>query len=172
MIRKVMKDFTFSDGTTIPAGNFLSVAMSCINTNSVKMYFHYPNFGSHVCTYRTITSTLKSSTAYALKRCEGTRVRHNLGTHSSPSIPIIYCSVSAVMRGTYIFSWSLAKADYHIYCSPGRFFAANEFKTILAHILLNYDVKIANGGGRPENMWFGRYCLPNTKAEVLFRKRV
>ena len=167
-----MKDFTFSDGTTIPAGNFLSVAMSCINTNSVKMRFHYPNFGSHVCAYRTITSTLKSSTAYALKRCEGTRVRHNLGTHSSPSIPIIYCSVSAVMRGTYIFSWSLAKADYHIYCSPGRFFAANEFKTILAHILLNYDVKIANGGGRPENMWFGRYCLPNTKAEVLFRKRV
>ena len=71
-----------------------------------------------------------------------------------------------------ILSWSLAKVDYHICCSPGRFFAANELKVMLAHILLNYDVKIANGGGRPENMWFGRSSLPNTKAEVLFRKRV
>ena len=43
---------------------------------------------------------------------------------------------------------------------------------MLAHILLNYDVKMANGGGRPENMWFGQTSLPNTKAEVLFRKRV
>jgi hypothetical protein len=117
-------------------------------------------------------STLKSSTAYALKRCEGKRVRRNLGTHSSPSISIMYCLVTAVMRGTHIFSWSLAKADYHIYCSPGRFFAANELKAMLAHILLSYDVKMADGGGRPENIWFGRSSLPNTKAEVLFRKRV
>ncbi|KAF8662735.1 hypothetical protein AX14_007030 [Amanita brunnescens Koide BX004] len=55
---------------------------------------------------------------------------------------------------------------------PGRFFVANELKAMLAHILLNYDVKMANGGGRPEDMWFGRSSLPNTKAEVLFRKRV
>ena len=169
MTRKVMKDFTFADGTTIPAGNFLSVAMSCIHTDPVKMHLHYPNFGSCVYAYRTITSTLKSSTAYALTRCEGKRARHNLGTHSSPSISIMYCSATAVMRGTHMLSWSLAKADY---CSPGRFFAANELKAMLAHILLNYDVKIANGGGRPENMWFGRSSLPNTKAEVLFRKRV
>jgi hypothetical protein len=75
------------------------------------------------------------------------------------------------MRGMYILSWSLAKTDQHIYCSPGRFFAANELKAILCHILLNYDIKMANGGGRPEDMWFGRSSLPNTKAEVLFRKR-
>ena len=76
------------------------------------------------------------------------------------------------MRGTHISSWSLAKADCHICCSPGRFFAANELKAMLAHILLNYDVKMANGGGRPENMRIGQSSLPNTKAEVLFRKRV
>ena len=43
---------------------------------------------------------------------------------------------------------------------------------MLAHIVLNYDVKMANGTGRPENMWFGRSTLPNPTAEVLFRKRV
>ena len=43
---------------------------------------------------------------------------------------------------------------------------------MLAHILLNYDVKMADGGGRPENVWIGLSSLPDTKAEVLFRKRV
>ena len=43
---------------------------------------------------------------------------------------------------------------------------------MLAHILLNYDVKMANaGGGHPESTWVGRAALVNTQAEVLFRKR-
>jgi len=66
----------------------------------------------------------------------------------------------------------MALADCHMHYSPGRFFAAIELKTILAHIVMNYDVKMANGDGRPENVWFGRTSLPNPKAEVLFRKRV
>ena len=86
MTRKTMKDFTFSDGMTIPAGNLLSVAASCIHTDPVKIHLHYPNFSSRVCAYRRITSTLKSSMAYALKRCERKRVSRNPGTHSSPSI--------------------------------------------------------------------------------------
>ena len=43
---------------------------------------------------------------------------------------------------------------------------------MLAHVVLNYDVKVADDGGRPENVWFGRSSLPNPKAQVLFRKRV
>lgn len=43
---------------------------------------------------------------------------------------------------------------------------------MLAHILLNYDVKMADDGGRPANVWIGLSSLPNTEAEVLFRKRV
>ncbi|GLB41513.1 putative cytochrome p450 [Lyophyllum shimeji] len=55
---------------------------------------------------------------------------------------------------------------------PGRFFAANELKIMLAHVVMNYDVKLEGRGGRPENMWFVTSCIPNPKAEVLFRKRV
>ena len=33
--------------------------------------------------------------------------------------------------------------------SPGRFFAANQLKAILAHIVLNYDLKIGGDGKRP-----------------------
>ncbi|KAF8720849.1 hypothetical protein AX14_010658 [Amanita brunnescens Koide BX004] len=54
---------------------------------------------------------------------------------------------------------------------PGRFFVVNVIKAILAHILLDYDIKMANGGGCPESIWFGWASLPNTKPEVLFKKR-
>ena len=41
MLRKAMKDFTFSDGTTIPAGNIISVAASCMQTDPVRIFRHY-----------------------------------------------------------------------------------------------------------------------------------
>ena len=55
--------------------------------------------------------------------------------------------------------------------SPGRFLAANELKTMLAHVLLNYDIKMANGDQRPSNFRFSALALPDPSAEVLFRKR-
>ncbi|KAM6493875.1 hypothetical protein JOM56_010236, partial [Amanita muscaria] len=55
---------------------------------------------------------------------------------------------------------------------PGRFFAATELKVMLAHILLNYDVQMANGGGRPANRVFEQDSMPDPTAQVVFRKRV
>ncbi|KAM6493914.1 Cytochrome P450 [Amanita muscaria] len=55
---------------------------------------------------------------------------------------------------------------------PGRFFAANELKVMLAHVLLNYDVQMASGGGRPANRVFGQKTMPDPTAQVMFRKRV
>jgi hypothetical protein len=49
--------------------------------------------------------------------------------------------------------------------------AVTELKTMLAHIVYTYDVKLREEGVRPPNEWMGAFCLPNTKAEVLFRKR-
>ena len=57
------------------------------------------------------------------------------------------------------------------YYSPGRFFAATELKVMLAHVILNYDVKMANGQGRPANWVFETMAMPDIKAEVMFRKR-
>lgn len=54
--------------------------------------------------------------------------------------------------------------------SPGRFFAANELKCLLAHVVTNYDVKIANGI-IPDPSWYSNSKTPNRDAEVLFRKR-
>jgi cytochrome P450 len=46
MRRKAMKDFTFSDGTTIPAGNILTIATSCLHTDPVNIFRHYPRLDS------------------------------------------------------------------------------------------------------------------------------
>jgi len=52
---------------------------------------------------------------------------------------------------------------------PGRFFAAEMLKLMLAHIVMNYDVEIE--GGHPKNMWIMASCIPSTTAEVMLRKR-
>ncbi|TBU42576.1 cytochrome P450 [Dichomitus squalens] len=54
---------------------------------------------------------------------------------------------------------------------PGRFFAANELKAILAYIVVNYDLKIGGDGERPPNICFATNIVPNPKGEILFRKR-
>ncbi|KAM5543009.1 hypothetical protein V8D89_003393 [Ganoderma adspersum] len=56
---------------------------------------------------------------------------------------------------------------------PGRFFAANELKAMLAYIVVNYDLKIAGADGapRPPNVYFANTVLPNQKGQVMFRKR-
>ena len=55
--------------------------------------------------------------------------------------------------------------------SPGRFFAANELKAMLAFIVLNYDLKLANDGPRPENRCFGASVIPDPSADIMIRKR-
>ncbi|KAK0212481.1 cytochrome P450 [Desarmillaria ectypa] len=54
---------------------------------------------------------------------------------------------------------------------PGRFFAVNELKTLISHVLLHYDVKMEKPGQVPPSRWFGMSQLPNMKAKVMFRKR-
>ncbi|KAI1793059.1 cytochrome P450 [Ganoderma leucocontextum] len=53
---------------------------------------------------------------------------------------------------------------------PGRFFAANELKTMLAFIVLNYDLKLGGDGKRPADALRGTtFLLPS--GPVFFRKR-
>jgi len=65
----------------------------------------------------------------------------------------------------------IAMIRSNIYTSPGRFFAAVELKTMLAHVLLNYDIKMANDAGRPPNITIASEMMPDPSAKVLFRKR-
>ncbi|OCK74983.1 cytochrome P450 [Lepidopterella palustris CBS 459.81] len=53
---------------------------------------------------------------------------------------------------------------------PGRFFASNEIKVVLAHLLLQYDFKFPDDQGRPKTVEIG-LDRGNPKARVLFRAR-
>ncbi|PVG01140.1 cytochrome P450 [Serendipita vermifera] len=59
---------------------------------------------------------------------------------------------------------------------PGRFFAGNQLKAILSHLLLQYEVKWADpklpkSGYRPPDHWVGSRCFPNQSTEIMIRKR-
>ncbi|KAI0059966.1 cytochrome P450 [Artomyces pyxidatus] len=53
---------------------------------------------------------------------------------------------------------------------PGRFFVSAELKTMLAHIVVSYDVKFEDGQGFPPDRFMAESCIPGP-AMVMFRKR-
>ncbi|KAI8990628.1 cytochrome P450 [Trametes punicea] len=54
---------------------------------------------------------------------------------------------------------------------PGRFFASNELKSLLAFIILNYDMKLSGDGSRPKNIYLALTVIPAPKGKILFKKR-
>lgn len=61
---------------------------------------------------------------------------------------------------------------YGKHACPGRFFAAQEMKLLMAHFLHHYDLKLeTKNGERPRNFWFGMGNVPNGTARVLMRRR-
>ena len=54
---------------------------------------------------------------------------------------------------------------------PGHYFAACKLKIMLAHTVLNYDVKMENDGVRPADVWLASSCIPDLKGKVMFCKR-
>ncbi|KAI0124293.1 cytochrome P450 [Xylariales sp. AK1849] len=54
---------------------------------------------------------------------------------------------------------------------PGRYYAANEIKLVLAYLLLNYDIKLKEGETRPEPVMFMMTKTANPKAEIMFKRR-
>lgn len=58
-----------------------------------------------------------------------------------------------------------------IHACPGRFFAANEAKILLTHLLLKYDWKFAEGSTRPRNLEVGMESITDPTVQLLFRSR-
>jgi len=60
---------------------------------------------------------------------------------------------------------------YGKHACPGRFFAANEIKMILARCILEYDIKNVEGvEGRLANLENGRGSTPDATKQLLFKK--
>src|SRR6266702_3552352 len=74
-------------------------------------------------------------------------------------------------RGVYFFFFASTHRG-HSYCSisPGRFFAVNEVKALLAHIVVTYDIRFEEGKQAPRSLHVGTMRIPG-KADAMFRKR-
>ncbi|KIL65456.1 hypothetical protein M378DRAFT_162080 [Amanita muscaria Koide BX008] len=134
MIRKVMKDFTFSDGMTVPAGSMIAVPFDPVHTDA-------DNY-----------TDPKAFDGFRFEKMRGND-NENL-KHQFVSLSVDY-----VLFGN------------GRHACPGRFFVANELKIMLSHVLLNYDIKMADERGRPKNWQFGAFGGPNATAKMLFRRR-
>jgi cytochrome P450 len=55
------------------------------------------------------------------------------------------------------------------YACPGRFFAIQEVKLLLAYLIINYEVKLY--ATRPPNSWLGDIILPPAKATMMVRRK-
>ena len=57
---------------------------------------------------------------------------------------------------------------------PGRFFAVNELKALVAYVLMTYDIKLEDDKPRvpPEPRWFGTSLLRDETSKIMFRRRV
>ena len=58
-----------------------------------------------------------------------------------------------------------------VHACPGRFFAANETKILLIHLLLKYDWKLADGADEPKWRAKGNILDCDRLAKVAFRRR-
>ncbi|KIJ21175.1 hypothetical protein PAXINDRAFT_65823 [Paxillus involutus ATCC 200175] len=54
---------------------------------------------------------------------------------------------------------------------PGRFFAMTELKTMLAHVVLSYDIKLEDNTTPPRSLHIGVYTVAHPTANVMFRRR-
>ena len=76
------------------------------------------------------------------------------------------------MHGTMLSAFDSGIGGRLFHYSPGRFFAVNELKTMLAHVVVTYDVKLEDNAARPPSLRFGPVILADPCAKVLFRKRI
>ncbi|KAF8154349.1 cytochrome P450 [Mycena galopus ATCC 62051] len=146
MARQVVakNGFTFSDGTTLPYGSFLSVPGH--NVNSDPAVYEKPELFDG---FRF--SRMREERENGSRTCQETSIfTHHMVT-TSPN-HVVY--------------------GHGRHACPGRFFAALQLKTALAHILINYDVKAETEGVRPPDHEFSLFKVPNTRGQIYIRKRV
>ena len=55
---------------------------------------------------------------------------------------------------------------------PGRYYVSQEVKIMLAHLLLNFEIKWPEGKSRSANMVHDFATPPNAMAEMMFREKL
>ncbi|KAJ7717641.1 cytochrome P450 [Mycena maculata] len=133
LMRQALKDFSFSDGTTVPAGTLVGISVLAEHHSEAN----YTNGG--------VFDPFRFS---RMREEAGEGIKHQM-----------------VAPAPDFLTFGLGR-----HACPGRFFAVNEQKLIMAHVILTYDLKLKDGV-RPEDEWVSIMGGANTTAEVMFKKR-
>ncbi|CCF35728.1 cytochrome P450 [Colletotrichum higginsianum] len=142
--RKVLKSLTLPNGQTIPAG--MNIETPAAGVNNDPEIFPDPEVFDALRFYRLREA--KEHAASGAKAAE------------------VVMQAQFVSVGTTHLTFGYGK-----HACPGRFFAVNEIKMIMANILCHYDVKLPDGEtGRYENLVFGASSVPDPKKTILIRK--
>lgn len=80
------------------------------------------------------------------------------GRHACPGRYVDCLSVTFILCMSNIGKWD-------------RFFAATELKAMLAHILINYDVKAETEGVRPPDECLGLLRVPSREGKIWIKQR-
>lgn len=57
------------------------------------------------------------------------------------------------------------------FLSPGRFFAVNEIKSFMVHLLMNYDIMLDPTAPPFKNLMLSAFALPDPSACIMVRQR-
>ncbi|KAF7303509.1 Cytochrome P450 [Mycena indigotica] len=159
MSRKVVAPdgFTFSDGTTIPHGAFLSFAGLSSHTDPA----HYEN------------SSEFDGFRFSRMREEGPvngngKRRGVIDNDDDDTSPKVFNRQMVATTPEHIVF------GHGRHACPGRFFAATELKAMLAHILIEYDIEalVPGEAGRPKDLEFGVLRMPSSTGAMRIRKRM
>ncbi|GJE87317.1 cytochrome P450 [Phanerochaete sordida] len=151
ILKKTMRPYRFSDGTWLPEGVIVTASQSASHTD--LDHFTDANIFDGLRFYRA--------------RKQSTRAEdYTYGTNSVEFEGAEACK----HRLTSISPQFLAFGGGKHAC-PGRFLAALQLKCMVAHLLLNYEVRMTGGASRPQDVWFGPASMPSHSARVDFRRR-
>lgn len=142
---------TAPDGTFLPCGSTISVPTNPVQ-NDPMLYYDTSTFDP----FRFSSQREASSTR------ESDKEDNNKTSNTSGYLEKVNLSFVSTSPSYHPFG-------HGRHACPGRFFAANELKLLLAYMLLHYEFEMQPT--RPKNVWMGRTHLPPMKATVRVRRR-
>jgi len=142
--RKVLKSLKLPNGQTIPEGMFIGVSAQGVNQD--PEIFPDPEVFDALRFY---------------KLREG-KVHAESGTKAAESVT----QAQLVSVGTTHLTFGYGK-----HACPGRFFAVNEIKIIMANILCHYEIRMPDGVTERYKDWvFGPMMGPDPSKTIMIRK--
>ena len=155
MARLALKDVTFSDGTFIPKGTLVSAPTWALHRD--ETLYPDPHVFDPFRFARLSEAAPGECTKYQFVQISTDFIAFGHGRHAWSAPFVVSCVARLLTAG--------------ILDSPGRLVASLELKAIVAHLIMNYDMKIAGDGARPNDVFFGSNVLPHPSAKIMLRQR-